>query len=47
MPTIAMRVTRKRRKFVNAPSVKRKIGAVLDDTVKPHFLDAFRRVVAN
>jgi len=47
MPTVAMRVTRGRRKFIKYPKVKRGLGQVLDSEVKPHFIDAFKRVVAN
>lgn len=47
MPTVAFRTVRKRRKFIKYPKVKRGLAVVLDDTVKPHFLDAFKRVVAN
>ena len=47
MPTVAFRVTRRRRKFIKAPEVKKKLGVVMDNEVKPHFLAAFRRVVAN
>jgi len=47
MPTVAIRVTRGRRKFAQSRKVKRGLGVVLDNEVKPHFIDAFKRVVAN
>lgn len=47
MPTVAMRVTRRRRKFMHSAKVKRQLAAVLDDTVKPHFIKSFERVVCN
>jgi len=47
MPTVGIRVTRGRRKFAQSRRVKRGLGAVLDNEVKPHFIDAFKRVVAN
>ena len=47
MPTVAFRVTRSRRAFVNAPKVKKVLEAALDGEVKPHFIDAFDKIVAN
>ena len=47
MPTVAYRVTRSRRAFVNAPKVKAVLEQALDSEVKPHFIKAFERVVAN
>jgi hypothetical protein len=47
MPTVAMRAVRSRRKFVKAPTVQPKIGAVLDNVVKPHFIDEFDGVVSD
>ena len=47
MPTVAFRVTRSRRAFVNAPQVKKVLEKALDGEVKPHFIDEFDKVVAN
>lgn len=47
MPTIATRVTRRRRKFSKMPAVQKLLGEVLDKEVKPHFLRRFRLVVMN
>lgn len=47
MPTVAFRVTRSRRKFMKSAQVKRELAQVLDNEVKPHFLNAFKRVVSN
>jgi len=47
MPTVAFRVTRKRRAFVNAPQVRKVLDATLDKEVKPHFIDEFDKVVSN
>ena len=47
MPTVAYRVIRTRRAFVNAPKVRDVFGKALDDEVKPHFVEAFDQVVAN
>jgi len=37
MPQIAYRTVRSRRKFVNAPKVKRMLGDAIDAEVKPHY----------
>lgn len=47
MPTIAMRVTRGRRKFVKHPEIRRYLGLVLDQIVKPHLIQRFNLVVMN
>lgn len=47
MPQVAFRVTRKRRKFIKAPEVKRKLGAFIDDDVKKHFIEEFEGVVSD
>ena len=47
MPTVAFRVNRSRRAFVNAPKVKGILGDALDSEVKPHFIKAFEDVVKN
>ena len=47
MPTVAFRVTRSRRAFVNAPTVKKVLEKTLDGEVKPHFIDAFDNIVSN
>jgi len=47
MPTVAYRAVRGRRKFIKAPEVKKKLGTVLDDTVKPHFIAKFDDVVSD
>lgn len=47
MPTVAYRVTRTRRKFIKAPTVKQKLSAVLDNEVKPHFIKEFKGVVSD
>lgn len=41
MPTVAYRAVRGRRKFIKAPEVKRKLGKVLTDPVKKHFVEEF------
>jgi len=47
MPTVAYRIIRKRRAFVNAPKVKTALAATLDGEVKPHLIAAFDEVVSN
>jgi hypothetical protein len=47
MPTVAMRAVRGRRRFANNAKVKRYLGNVVDDEVKPHFIQRFKMVVAN
>jgi hypothetical protein len=47
VPTVAFRVTRSRRAFVNAPKVRDVLSKALDDEVKPHFIQAFEDVVSN
>jgi len=47
MPTVAYRVIRSRRAFVNAPVVRRVLAAAIDDVVKPHFISEFDKRVAN
>ena len=47
MPTVAFRAIRSRRKFMHSAKVKRQLAAVLDDKVKPHFIQRFKMVVAN
>ena len=47
MPTVAYRVIRSRRAFVNAPQVRKVLEQVLDSEVKPHFVGEFEKVVAN
>ncbi len=47
MPTVAFRVIRSRRAFVNAPVVRKVLAAALDHEVKPHFIQEFEKVVAN
>jgi len=47
MPTVAYRVTRTRRAFVNAPVVKKILEQELDSEVKPHFIKEFEKIVAN
>jgi len=47
MPKVAYRAIRGRRKFAKAPEVEKLMGAFLDDTVKPHFIKCFERVVVN
>ena len=47
MPTVAFRVNRSRRAFINAPKVKAILGDALDSEVKPHFIKAFEDVVKN
>ena len=47
MPTVAFRVTRKRRAFVNAPQVKKVLEATLDGKVVPHFVGKFNERVVN
>ena len=47
MATVAYRVIRSRRVFVNAPEVRAVLDAALDREVKPHFVKEFDKVVAN
>jgi len=47
MATVAYRVTRSRRAFVNAPVVRKVLEQALDSEVKPHYLREFEKVVAN
>jgi len=47
MPTVAYRVIRSRRAFINAPVVKQILDDALDDEVKPHFIKEFEKIVAN
>jgi hypothetical protein len=47
MPTVAYRVIRSRRAFVNAPVARRVLEHALDAEVKPHFVTAFEEVVGN
>jgi hypothetical protein len=47
MPTVAFRVNRSRRAFVNAPKVRDVLSKALDDEVKPHFIKAFEKYVVN
>ena len=47
MPTVAFRVNRTRRAFVNAPKVKGVLGDALDSEVKPHFIKALEKFVVN
>lgn len=47
MPTVAYRVTRSRKAFVNAPKVKAILEQALDGEVKPHFISEFDKIVAN
>jgi len=47
MATVAYRVTRSRRAFVNAPVVRRVLEQALDHEVVPHFTRALYRRVAN
>jgi len=47
MPTVAFRVTRSRRKFIEYPKVKRGVAAVLDNEAKPLFVDAFKEKVSD
>jgi len=47
MPTVAFRAVRSRRKFIKAPTVKRKLGAVLTDPVKKKFVAEFENVVSD
>lgn len=42
-----MRVTRGRKKFANNAKIKRYMGDVMDNDVKPHFIKRFEMVVAN
>lgn len=47
MPTVAIRVTRRRRKFAKAPEVRRKLGAIVDNEVKPDLIAKFDDVVSD
>lgn len=47
MPTVAYRTIRSRRRFANYPQVRRDLGIVLDDIVKPHLIQRFEIVVKN
>jgi len=47
MPTVAYRVTRTRRAFINAPKVRDVLGKALDDEVKPHFIKALEKYTVN
>lgn len=45
MPTVAVRVVRSRRKFINAPQIRAVLEAALDTEVKPYFIDQFKAIV--
>ena len=47
MPTVAFRVVRSRRTFVNYPVVRKVLADAMDNEVKPRFLKRFEGVVAN
>lgn len=47
MPTVAFRTIRGRKKFSNNAKIKQYLGNVLDNEVKPHFIQRFDMVVAN
>lgn len=47
MPTVAFRTIRSRQKFARALEVKKELEQTLDRVVKPHFIEAFKRVVVN
>ena len=47
MPTVAFRVTRSRRAFVNAPQVRKVMEAAMDSKAAPHFVEEFDKRVAN
>ena len=47
MPQVAYRTIRSRRKFINAPLVRKMMDAWLDSEAKPHFIQRFEFVVAN
>jgi len=47
MPQIAYRTVRSRRKFIEAPKVKRMLADAIDAEVKPHYVRRFKEVVAD
>ena len=47
MPTVAVRVTRSRKKLLEVPKVKAALSKAMDTEVKPHFVKEFDKVVAN
>lgn len=47
MPTVAYRVTRRRRKFMEAPKVIKQLGVAMDKEAKPMLIKQFDEVVAN
>ena len=47
MPTVAIRVTRSRKKLLEVPAVKAALSKAMDAEIKPHFVKEFDKVVAN